>query len=497
MTEKQSLPESTNNTALSASSKSLTDSEGSDNSTFRNRTTSIVEHVMISADQSTRSCEDLLDVDHKSWKKDKISQDGNHSDSELLDETSRVRRKSNFKTNDSEVGSDHEDYQPLTVPCPKSPNRINEYDHLELKDKRESSSSDAGDYIPLTGYLSPKQSDNKETDKVDKPLLLVKMPEDSKVMKSFLNRKHKEHLYEDVNVLEEERCLSSASSESPSSTPTHENRQKSYHRKVSLLGKEHCYESVVIEKSPSPPPLDSFPSKSRDRLLSPTRFSLKSNTNPSRPSIPTTSSANSSFDSDEPNPTTSLPAPSVIANHRSSRKPIPTPRQMMKNNVPTGSHQQMTSPVHSTTSRESAYVNGSVIQEQLNAIEKPVEKPVLPPKPRKYSSQQPEYSIPYKSSLLNRTETSTSFTSSDSYPQRTVQPILKTLTSLQEHPTAYAQIYVQTEPAFMSRDQSKLSQSRAEKKYPQTEYTKIDHFKTEQLHHLIEQRNIEKGLVDY
>ncbi len=419
------------------SSKNSIDSDDSDSSALRRRTTSIVEHVMISADQNARSCEDLLSSDNKIWKRN--NSDGNHSDSEILKDSMRKR----MANKEFHRTSDDEDYQEPLTRSLKSPNRVNEYDHLERRDG---------------------ESVDGEQDSEVASLHRPSLPDESAIMKSFQNRKQKTHLYEDVDILDDDREWSS-SPESPS--PIH--KQESYKRKVSVLGRQHCYESMPHPQTSPSPPLQSSSetsviNKIRSGLTSPTRFSN------SRTPLPLQNvQLGSSFDGP-------VPSPSVVNANRNSKKPVPTPRGPKPADD------------SSKATRESMYVNGSVIKEQINARE----KPELPPKPRKLST--PQYADPsttFRSTLLHHER----FGSSESHAQPTRSKPLKHQMSLQEMLPNYAQIYVETQPVRVSKDKSKLSQSTAEKRNPATNYMQIDHFKTEQLQHMIEQRKQEKNFA--
>ena len=463
--------------SLTSSMKSCSDSEGSDTSTpLRRRTTSIVEHVIISADQNTRSCENLLSNDNKIWKQNKDSTDGNYSDSELLNEASIVRKKSNTL-----VHRDHDDYDyPLVRSgSSKSPNRINEYDHLEIQERNSN-----------TDTIQPGPQDLIKQDTV--PLHRPTLPDESTLMKSFQSRnRRRTHLYEDVDVDDDERQLSSCSPESPSSIPSHIGKQESYTRKVSVLGREHCYESVLANQtSPSPPPpsMDTSPRRrTQDSMVSPSKFNL-SKKSKKRPTLPLQSmSLDTSFDSS----TSVVPSPSVLNNNRNSKKPIPTPRQLKNATSDSITTSQDNGP-GPMIFKEPSYVNGSVIQEQINALN----KPDLPPKPRKLSSHQSDRVIQFRADSLQQER----FSSSDTYAlpyNRTSRMKPESSLQNQQH---YAEIYVQIEPTSSissTRDTSKLSQSsrRQPVSNSSSNYMKIDHFKTEQLQNLIEQRQIEKNFA--
>ena len=484
--ESPPLPSEIENPLVS-STKSSSDSESSDASTLRRRTTSIVEHVMISADQNTRSCENLLAGDNKIWNQNKDSVDGNYSDSELLNGTSIARKKSTFdSSHEAKITTTTRDPDDYDLPLcrsdvNRSPSRINEYDHLQLVKERSSGIENG-----KAGQPGPQELGDQDAMSLHRPTL----PEESTLMKSFQKRNQRNHLYEDIDV-DDERQSSSCSPESPSSFPTHIGKQDSYKRKISLLGREHCYESIPVaqqqQTSPSPPPsLDASPRRrTHDNSMSPSRFNIlnKPKSSISRPTLPLQNvSLDHSFENSQP--TSSVPSPSVLSTNRNSKKPIPTPRQSknatMSDSVTTQDN------LH-TSIREPSYVNGSVIQEQINALG----RPDIPPKPRKLSSQQTDRIQQYRSDLLHHERFSSS---DDTYalPQiRTAR--MKPQSSLQDMPN-YAQIYVQTEPASLStRNISKLSQSTASKRYPATNYMQIDHFKTEQLQHLIEQRTNEKN----
>ena len=422
---------------------SINSDNSDDSSAYRRRTTSIVEHVMISADQNARSCENLLSSESKVWQNNN-NNDGNHSDSEILQDSLRIR----MKKESHRTTSDNDDYQVPEIRSQKSPNKVNEYDHLGLRDDE-----------------SVDGEQNSEVLSLHRPSL----PDESTIMKSFQNRKQKTHLYEDVDILEDDRQWSS-SPESPS--PIH--KQESYKRKVSVLGRQHCYESVPHpQKSPSPPPLQSSSetsviNKIRSSLTSPTRFSR------SRAPLPLQNvQMGSSFEGP-------VPSPSVVNANRNSKKPVPTPRGPK----PTDDSSKPT--------RELMYVNGNIIKEQINARD----KPELPPKPRNLFTP-PQYadpSITFRSTLLHHER----FGSSDSHVQSTHSKPgkLKHQMSLQEMLPNYAQIYVETQPVRVPKDnKSKLSQSIAEKRNPANNYMQIDHFKTEQLQNIIEQRKQEKTLA--
>ena len=62
--------------------------------TLRRRTTSIVEHLMISADHNSRSCEDLRKIDLPMWKEVQDASEIVHSDSELFGDNTSQRKKS-------------------------------------------------------------------------------------------------------------------------------------------------------------------------------------------------------------------------------------------------------------------------------------------------------------------------------------------------------------------------------------------------------------------
>ena len=260
---------------------SHSDPECFEGSTLRRRTTSIVEHLMISADHNSRSCEDLHKIDLPMWKEVQDASEIVHSDSELFGDNTSQRKKSKLVKHKIINEDDWEDNS--TTPSPvhnKTRSRTSDYDHLELKRDSEISTSSLDDYIPLAG-ISPKpsqqlvDSQKQVTTLIEgKPSLSTNDEETKTGITSTKTYKHRQHTYEDIELPDDDRTSSSSSPESPSSTPKHKTNSSSYDRKVGLLGHGHTYEFVDPNESPL---LDtSSQEKLSDCISSPKRLGTNS-----------------------------------------------------------------------------------------------------------------------------------------------------------------------------------------------------------------------------
>ena len=497
---------------------SHSDPECFEGSTLRRRTTSIVEHLMISADHNSRSCEDLRKIDLPMWKEVQDASEIVHSDSELFgDNNTSQRKKSRLVKHKIINEDDWEDNS--TTPSPvhnKTRSRTSDYDHLELKRDSEISTSSLDDYIPLAG-VSPKpsqqlgDSQKQVTTLIEGKLSLSTNEEETKTgITSTKTYKRRQHTYEDIDLPDDDRTSSSSSPESPSSTPRHKTNSSTYDRKVGLLGHGHTYEFVDPNDSTL---LDtSSQVKLSDCISSPKRLGTNSrkklgSTSISRSPLPLQNvSLDASFETDD--------LPPVVDNSiKPVKKPIPTPRNVMTKHSsfdsPTRQHSKAlikshtvhddiipndklpppralryTTPVNKPRI-DPTYVNGNVIHEEEF-------KPALPPKPNKRLSEE----VPFKSSLLHKDESREWYSSSEIVGKKPAIPPkqLKHHHSFQEH---YAQIYVSTQPVqYKGRERMERTsgKGRMGEKDSQINYTEINHFMTEQLQHMIEQRRIEKGL---
>ena len=235
---------------------SHSDSECFEGSTLRCRTTSIVEHLMISADHNSRSCEDLRKIDLPMWKEVQDASEIVHSDSELFGDNTSQRKKSKLVKHKIINEDDWEDNS--TTPSPvhnKTRSRTSDYDHLELKRDLAISTSSLDDYIPLAG-ISPKpsqqlvDSQRQVATLIEGKLSFSTNDEETKTgITSTKTYKHRQHTYEDIDLPDDDRTSSSSSPESPSSTSKHKTNSSSYDRKVGLLGHGHTYEFVDPNES--------------------------------------------------------------------------------------------------------------------------------------------------------------------------------------------------------------------------------------------------------
>lgn len=272
----------------SNSSDSGSDQELSEQ-VFRKRTTSIVENKLVSADFSSRSCEDLTKLAGPILKTLRESNNGEtHSDSEVsLPRSSKVHsfkaRPTKSKLVHQSKSNENRSFQTSSYP-PKVPpkSRPSMYDHLDLKSNGKSPVSSPEpeltfsipsrpnsrtnyDTLEPVGGRIPTSSSDDETEEhqtpprsADSDYQVFTLPQASTRQTTadtmiMYNRKVKatgrRHTYEEVD-LPDDRPLSSGSStaDSPEPSPIHvpiDNLRKlQYSRKVAVTGREHAYELV-------------------------------------------------------------------------------------------------------------------------------------------------------------------------------------------------------------------------------------------------------------
>ena len=262
-----------------SSSNSCSDS-GSDQEigVLRNRTTSIVENMVVSADYNSRSCEDLTKIAGPILRTLQGSTNsGTLSDSEIVQSkalhSGRVKHLKSKLTQQSRADDDRHT-------SPKLPPKVRPtpYDHLDIKvdsrspfsspepesNSRPSSRTNYDTLEPRVCSVVVTSSSEDERDEQarahsdgsDYQVFTIPQQTRHADTMNMYNRKVRAtgrcHDYEEVDLPDDRPLSSDSSTASPEPSPVHipteDLRSWQYHRKVVVTGREHAYEQVELSQ---------------------------------------------------------------------------------------------------------------------------------------------------------------------------------------------------------------------------------------------------------
>lgn len=495
------------------------DEDGDEDS--HNRTTSIVENMLVSSDFNSHSCEDLTAVVPPLLKVFKDYSSGNHSDSEVVSDRNKQNHRSKSHRSHVEIvpKSHHQEQfqgnkSKVLVggewsgsPAQNKP-RPTAYDHLVPKDLQQQSShpvTQSLTFVPPSGtpnFAGPQPSEDTSDVSVCSPTHsrhTTPPPEQvvSSRKESTFERKVKvtrrQHFYEDVDLPDEPATNLSGSSspESCSSLPKKQEQVDPYTRKVSVTGHFHSYEDVTpsselqeVHSGSSTPEAPSDWVQSRLPSYGSMHFSpthkkpLESLSNSTRKPLPLQQvEMGDSAECHEMEPDDTLRS-------RVSKKPVPTPRRVQKREECTVTNQHSSPPTQGGLDGDGHTIDTSLCNDtfsgkQLQAV--PFSQdvatsglmsfvneddmpPALPPKPHSEHSS-------YLSSLPRIPKKPRDITCEPNY-------------MLVDIPTmsVSASLPAELKPSETTR-----------KRDERVVYSQISHIKTQQLGNMIVERNKEKN----
>lgn len=349
------------------------------------------------------------------------------------------------------------------------------YDHLEIK---QSSDSEDCTHIPPT-HASPKSSTTSRysgsslssvhsfiQDQVHQEVVEESEAKSSKIIR-------RPHVYEDVDMLEDNRHSNSSSPE----TLERAKQELRYNRKIDLLGHEHNYEYVTAASINSGSHKDSSSrsTTSSPEILSEWKYRDSSVcTSPSREkfvqiqaSRKAVCTSGKNVVDDYSKQTRSIPVPSIMTKHANDRPPSVPPKP---NRIENNSHTSMPSLTSSIPPKRS-------VDESRSRQPKDISEVVFSTAREQHSDSTSDCkpSIPPRLPIT--------------------QPVIGS-----EPLQNYTEVYIPVSIQKINPKDDKLSISSSTRrkgmgKEQEVNYAEIDHLVTLQLEHMKRERDLEKGLM--